>query len=75
MKVPATIAMVKHLKACGLTSVPEHSWFHAGSMLVAPAGMFKSAEEDPGMDATYVYARGRWKAPVLVLPSTKVRHP
>jgi len=44
-------------------------------MLVAPAGMFKSTEEDRGMDATYVYARGRWKAPVLVLPSTKVRHP
>ena len=44
----------------------------AGSMLVAPAGLFKTTEEDQGMDATYVYARGRWKAPVLALPATKV---
>ena len=41
-------------------------------MLVVPAGCYKAAPEDDGVNAAYVYARGRWKVPVLALPATKV---
>jgi hypothetical protein len=30
---------------------------------------------DDGIDAAYVYARGRWKVPVLALPTPKVGCP
>ena len=41
-------------------------------MLVVPAGCYKAAPEDDGVNAAYAYARGRWKVPVLALPATKV---
>ncbi len=41
-------------------------------MLVLPAGIHKESADDEGVDAAYVYARGHWNAPVLVLPATKV---
>lgn len=46
-----------------------------GSFLVVPAGFYKATAEDDGIDAAYVYARGRWKAPVLALPTPKVGCP
>ncbi|KAK9907533.1 hypothetical protein WJX75_005474 [Coccomyxa subellipsoidea] len=47
------------------------AWSPEGSMLVFPAGIHKTSPDDEGIDAAYVYARGRWNAPVLVLPATK----
>ena len=46
----------------------------AGSMLTLPTGLHKATAEDLGTDCTYIYARGHWNAPVLALPSLKVRH-
>lgn len=48
-------------------------WRCAGSLLVLPAGIYKSAAEGRELHTAYVFARGKWGTPVMHLPGhTKV---
>jgi hypothetical protein len=54
------------------TLVIQDDCLFAGSMLVLPAGMHKTSADDQGINAAFVYARGKWNAPVIALPASKV---
>lgn len=40
----------------------------AGSLLVVPAGVYKAAPGGSELKTAYVYARGKWGAPIMHLP-------
>ncbi|KAL4452332.1 hypothetical protein ABPG75_007994 [Micractinium tetrahymenae] len=44
------------------------AWSPDGSLLVLPAGVYKSSAEGKELNTAYVYARGKWAAPIMHLP-------
>lgn len=44
------------------------SWSPDGSFLVVPTGIFRCSQTSKDVNTAYVYARGRWAAPVMHLP-------
>ncbi len=59
-------------RACLLPSSQTPS--RPGSLLVLPAGLYKPSAEGKELNTAYVYARGKWAAPIMHLPGhPKVR--
>lgn len=44
------------------------TWSPDGSLLVLPAGVYKPSAEGKELNTAYVYARGKWAAPIMHLP-------
>ncbi|GAX74420.1 hypothetical protein CEUSTIGMA_g1869.t1 [Chlamydomonas eustigma] len=45
------------------------AWSPEGTYLAVPAGMYKTDASAPALNGTYVFKRGDWSNPLLVLPS------